>query len=74
MAEPPELEPRVTSFLGGSVENLKEEEEVPPPEPLVGELWEWVMWKAKMTETPDWWRELLAVPGVPNCKKLAWKV
>ena len=24
-----------------------------------------------MCETPDWWRELLAVPGVPDCKKLA---
>ena len=27
-----------------------------------------------MCKTPDWWRELLAVPGVPNYKKLVWKV
>ena len=27
-----------------------------------------------MTETSDWWRELLAVPGVPNCKRLACEV
>ena len=71
-AEPLELEPRVTSFLRGSAENL--EEEVPPHEPPVGELQEWGTWKAKMTKTPDWWRELLVVPGVPNCKKLAQKV
>ena len=74
LEEPPELEPGVTSFLRGSVENLEEEEEAPSPEPPVKELHEWVTWKAKMCNTPDWWRELLPVPGVPNCKKLVWKV
>ena len=74
LAELLELEPRVTSFLRGSAENSEEEEEVPPPEPPVRDLWEWVTWKAETTETPDWWRELLAVPGVPNCKKLARKI
>ena len=64
-----ELEPRITSFLIGSVESSEEEES--PPEPPVGELCEWVMWKAEATETPNWWRELLALPGVPDCKKLA---
>ena len=67
--EPPELEPGVTSFPTGSVESPEEEES--PPEPPVGELHEWVMWKAEATETPDWWRELLALLGVPDCKKLA---
>ena len=74
LAEPPELEPRVTSFLRGSAENLEEEEEVPSPEPPVEELWEWVTWKAGITKAPDRWKELLVVPGVPNCKKLAWKI
>ena len=69
MVELPELEPGVTSFLRGSVESS--EEEGPPPELPLGEFHEWVMWKAKMTETPDWWRELLAVLEVPNCKRLA---
>ena len=64
-----ELEPGVTSFLRGSAESLGEEG--PPSEPPVLELCKWVTWKAKMTETPDWWRELLAVPGVPNCKKVS---
>ena len=27
-----------------------------------------------MTDTTDWWRELLAVLGVPNCKRLAQKI
>ena len=31
-------------------------------------------WKAEVTEFPDWWRELLALPGVPDCKKLAQQV
>ena len=68
LGEPPELELGVTSFLRGSMESS--EEEGPPPELPVWELHKWVMWKAKTTETPDWWRELLAVPGVPNCKRL----
>ena len=67
-----ELEPGVTSFLRGSAESL--EEEGPPPELPLGEFCKWVTWKAKMTKTPDWWRELLVVLGVPNCKRLAWKV
>ena len=54
LGEPPELEPRVTSFLTGSVESSEEEES--PPEPPVGELCEWVMWKAEATKTPNWWR------------------
>ena len=72
LGEPPELEPGVTSFLRGSMEGS--EEEGSPPELPVWELHEWVMWKAEMTETPDWWRELLAVPGVPNGKRLVQKI
>ena len=72
LGEPLELEPGVTSFLTGSV--VSSEEEGSPPEPPVRELSEWVMWKAEATETPDWWRELLALPGVPNCKKLAQQI
>ena len=67
-----ELELEITSFLRGSEESS--EEEGPPPEPPLGEFHKWVTWKAKMTETPDWWRELLVVLGVPNCKRLAQKV
>ena len=72
LGELPELEPGITSFLRGSAESL--EEEGPPPEPPVWELHKWVTWKAETTETPDWWRELLAVPGVPNGKRLPGKV
>ena len=74
LEESPELEPGVTSFFRGSVENSEEEEKAPLPEPPVKELCKWLTWKAKMCETPDWWRELLAVPGVLNCKKLVQKV
>ena len=67
-----ELESGVTSFLRRSAESL--EEEGPPSELPVLELCKWVMWKAETTKTPDWWSKLLAVPGVPNCKRLACKV
>ena len=68
----PELEPRVTSFLTGLVE--RSEEEGSPPQPPFRELCKWVIWKAEATKTPDWWRELLALPGVPSCKKLAQQI
>ena len=73
LGEPPELGAK--GYLL-SLEDQQEssEEEGPPPELPLGEFCEWVTWKAKITETPDWWRELLAVPGVPNCKRLAQKV
>ena len=72
LGEPPELEPGVTSFLTGLAESSKEEGS--PLEPPIGEFSEWVNWKAEMNNTPDWWRELLVLLEVPNCKKLAWQV
>ena len=73
LEEPLELGLEVTSFLRGSADN-SEEEEAPSPKPPMKELCKWVAWRAEMCKTPDWWRELLAVPGVPDCKKLVWKV
>ena len=74
LEEPSELGPEVTSFLRGLAKNSEKEERVPSPKPPVKELCEWVVWKAKMCETPDWWRELLAVPGVKDCKEIVQKV
>ena len=51
-------------------ENMK----MPSPEPPIGELQRWVTWKAGTYETPGWWQELTAVPGVDDHKKLACKV
>ena len=66
LSKPLEIEPGVTSFLTRLAESS--DEEGPPPEPPVGELCEWVTWKAEATKTLDWWRELLVLLGVPNCK------
>ena len=72
LGKPLELEPRVTSFLTRSVESSEEEES--PPETPVEDLCQWVMWKAEATKAPNWWRELLALLGVPDCKKLAQQI
>ena len=74
LEEPLELGLEVTSFLRGSAENSEEEEKAPSPKPPVKELCKWVTWKAEMCETPDWWRELLAIRGVQDCKELVQKV
>ena len=75
LEEPLELELEVTCFLRGSAENSEEEEEkAPSPKPPVKELHRWVMWKAEACKMPSWWRELMAVPEVEDCKKLAWEI
>ena len=45
-----------------------------PPEPAILDFSLWVPWKAERCETPDWWRELLAVPGKEDARKLAREV
>ena len=74
LEEPPELGLKVSCFLRGLAENSEEKEKAPSPEPPVKELHKWVAWKAEACKTPGWWRELLAVPEVQDCKKLAQEV
>ena len=45
-----------------------------PLEPVVLGFSQWVPWKAKKCETPDWWTKLLTVPGIEDCRKLAKEV
>ena len=75
LEEPLKLVLEVTCFLRGLAENSKEEDEkVPSPEPPVKEFHKWVMWKADACKMPSWWRELIAVPDIEDCEKLAWEV
>ena len=74
LEEPLELRPEVASFLRGSLETSGDEGNVMPLEPAVLEFSQWVPWKAKKCETPDWWSELLVVPGMENYRKLAREV
>ena len=75
LEEPPELGLEVTCFLRGSAENLEEEDKkMSPPEPPVKEFQKWVMWKAEACKTPGWCWELMAVPEVEDCEKLAQEV
>ena len=74
LEEPLELGPEVVSFLRGSPETSGDEGKVMPPEPIVLEFSQWVPWKAEKCETPDWWSELLVVPGMEDHRKLAREV
>ena len=74
MEEPPELKPMVASFLRGSLETLEDEGEKTPLKPTVLEFSLWVPWKAERCETPEWWMELLAVPGKDDHRKLVREV
>ena len=64
----------VASFLRGSMETSKDEDDRMPPEPAVTEFNHWVPWRANRCKTPSWWSELLAVPEVGDHKRLAREV
>ena len=74
LEDPPELKPAVASFLWGSPEKLGDKGKKVPLEPAVLDSAGWVMWKAKMCNTPDWWRELSMVPGEEDTRKLVREV
>ena len=44
---------------------------MPSPEPPIEELENWVTSRAQVYETPNWWQELVMVPGVDDHKKFA---
>ena len=62
LEEPPELEPEVACFHGGSIGSSGEEDEKVPLEPSVEEFHKWVLWKAETCLMPGWGRELMASP------------
>ena len=45
-----------------------------PLEPDIMDFGQWVPWKSERCETPDWWEELLAVPGKEDARRLAREV
>ena len=63
LEELPELKPMVASFLRGLPKTSEDEDEETSPEPPVLEFSQWVPWRAKRCETPEWWPELSTVPG-----------
>ena len=74
LEEPPELKPMVASFLQGSLETLDNEDEKTSLELNTVDFGQWVKWKSERCKTPDWWEELLAVPGKEGAKRLAREV
>ena len=74
LEEPLELKLTVASFLWGMLETLDDEGEKMPPESAILDFSLWVPWKAERSETQDWWRELSAVPGKEDARKLAREV
>ena len=75
LEDPPELGLEVNCFLQGPVKSSdKENMKMPSPKPPTEELEKWVTWRALTCETPDWWQELVMVPGVDDHENLACEV
>ena len=45
-----------------------------PQEPSIVDVETWLDWQACQLDTPSWWMELTAIPGVEDQWKLAWKI
>ena len=74
LEEPLELKLAVAFFLRGLPDTSEDEGNRMPPEPAVLEFSQWVPWKAKRCKTLERWTELLTVPGIEDCRKLAREV
>ena len=73
LGEPPQLQADVASFLQGSSKMTEEESKEISPGPPISQPAEWVQWKAKRCDVPDWWAELSTVP-LEDIEKLARQV
>ena len=74
LGEPPELKAEVASFLEGSSEVSDGDSEEGSLELSMSKFADWVRWKAGKCNTPDWWAELLTVPGEDETRRLAQEV
>ena len=43
-------------------------------ESLAEDYEDWIKWKRRRVNTPNWWQELLGIPGVDNFWELTWKI
>ena len=73
LGEPPQLQADIASFLQGSSKMTEEESKEISPELPISQPAEWVQWKAKRCDVPDWWAELSTVP-LEDIEKLARQV
>ena len=46
----------------------------PSQEPPVEDYERWVKWRGQIVDAPNWWQELVRIPGVSNFQELAWQV
>ena len=55
---------------------MQEEEEGSDPlwEPPVTEYENWIVWRSCQVHMPDWWWELVGIPGIGNFWELARKI
>ena len=41
---------------------------------LVEDYKDWIKWRACRVSTPNWWQELVGIPGINNFWELTWKI
>ena len=62
LGEPLQLKAEVSSFLQGSSKISEDKDEETLPGPPISKSAEWVWWRAKKCDIPNWWVELSTVP------------
>ena len=55
---------------------MQEEEEGSDPlwEPPVTKYENWIVWRSCQVHMPDWWWELVGIPGIDDFQALAQKI
>ena len=69
----PMLELDIKHFLQEPATTQEEEEgSLPLWEPSVKEYEKWIVWRGHQAHTPNWWWELVDIPGIDDFWELAW--
>ena len=72
LGPPPTLEPELEHFLEAPTPMLgARDRQGSPPEPSINNYEMWLEWWACQVDTPDWWKELVAIPNMGDPERLA---
>ena len=75
LGPPPELAPDVNHFLQELARSARKGSgSNPSPEPPVEEYKRLVTWQGQVLNMPEWWQELVEIPGVDDHQELAWVI
>ena len=75
LGPPPTLMPELECFLETPTTTWSaRDRQGLPLEPSINNYEMWLEWQAFQLDTPDWWKELVAIPNAGDPERLARKI